>query len=106
MFKKEQDDVLRSLKERAQLVEQSLNSIPGIKCNPIDGAMYAFPRLTLPLKAQQAAKKIAKAPDRFYCLELLDKTGVTVVAGSVFGHIPYVAVRLCSPFPFLHSRIS
>lgn len=85
LFQKERDTVLHSLKTRAKLIEESLNSIPGVNCNPIEGAMYAFPRLSLPAKAQLAAKKIGKLPDTFYCLELLGQTGLVVVPGSGFG---------------------
>jgi len=50
--------------------------------------MYLFPKLTLPQKAQEAAKKAGKAPDAFYCLQLLEKTGICVVPGSGFGQVP------------------
>ena len=39
--------VLASLKRRAKLVADTLNSIPGFKCNTVQGAMYAFPQVTL-----------------------------------------------------------
>lgn len=47
--------------------------------------MYAFPQIRLPQKAIDAAKKQGKSPDSFYCLELLDNTGICVVPGSGFG---------------------
>ena len=33
-----------------------LNSVENVKCNEVAGAMYAFPRITLPKKAIEAAK--------------------------------------------------
>jgi hypothetical protein len=39
------------------------------------GAMYAFPRITLPVAAVAAARAKGKSPDVFYCLELLEETG-------------------------------
>jgi len=47
--------------------------------------MYLFPMITLPEKAIQAAKKEGKEPDVFYCMKLLDSTGICLVPGSGFG---------------------
>jgi aspartate/methionine/tyrosine aminotransferase len=47
--------------------------------------MYLFPRIRLPEKAIEAAKKAGKEPDVFYCLQMLNNTGVCVVPGSGFG---------------------
>lgn len=49
------------------------------------GAMYSFPQIRLPPKAIEAAKKAGKAPDVFYCLMLLEATGISTVPGSGFG---------------------
>lgn len=50
--------------------------------------MYLFPTVRLPEKAIQAAKDAGKNPDDFYCLRLLDATGICVVPGSGFGQKP------------------
>ena len=47
--------------------------------------MYLFPLINLPEKAIKAAKDAGKSPDEFYCLRLLDRTGICVVPGSGFG---------------------
>lgn len=47
--------------------------------------MYLFPTITLPPKAVEAANAQNRFPDEFYCLRLLDATGVCVVPGSGFG---------------------
>lgn len=52
--------MLGALAEKAKLTEQILNAVPGIKCNPVQGAMYAFPRIFIPPKAVEEAK--ASAP--------------------------------------------
>uniref|UniRef100_A0A2L2Y7Y1 Alanine aminotransferase 2 n=1 Tax=Parasteatoda tepidariorum TaxID=114398 RepID=A0A2L2Y7Y1_PARTP len=59
-----------------------------MKCNAVVGAMYAFPRITLPEKAIQKAKSLGQAPDFFYAMQLLENTGICVVPGSGFGQIP------------------
>lgn len=45
-FIKEKTAVLQSLAERAKMVAETFNRIPGITCNPVQGAMYAFPRVS------------------------------------------------------------
>jgi alanine transaminase len=47
--------------------------------------MYLFPQITLPAKAIEAAKAENHTADEFYCLKLLDATGVCTVPGSGFG---------------------
>ncbi len=47
--------------------------------------MYLFPRIHLPQKAIEAARQAGKQPDEFYCLAMLETTGVCVVPGSGFG---------------------
>ncbi|KAJ8943756.1 hypothetical protein NQ318_011968 [Aromia moschata] len=75
LFIKEKTEVLDSLKLRAKMVADTFNSIEGFSCNPVQGAMYAFPQLKLPEKAVQAAEKAGKAADAFYAFELLEATG-------------------------------
>jgi len=44
------------LAEKAKLTEEILNTVPGISCNPVQGAMYSFPRITIPQRAINEAK--------------------------------------------------
>ncbi|XP_044252943.1 alanine aminotransferase 1 [Tribolium madens] len=88
LFMKEKRGVLESLKLRAKMVAETFNSFEGFKCNPVQGAMYAFPQFTLPSKAVEEAKKQNKAPDVFYAFELLENTGICIVPGSGFGQQP------------------
>ncbi len=50
--------------------------------------MYLFPTIHLPPKAIEAAEKADRQPDEFYCLELLDRTGICLVPGTGFGQKP------------------
>ena len=50
--------------------------------------MYLFPTISLPSRAIAAAEKESRSPDEFYCLKLLDATGVCLVPGSGFGQKP------------------
>lgn len=85
LYKKETDAIFQSLKRRAEKLVKLLNQLEGVSCNPAEGAMYAFPQVRLPPKAVEAARAAGKVPDTFYCLSLLDATGICVVPGSGFG---------------------
>nr|XP_058901652.1 alanine aminotransferase 2 isoform X4 [Kogia breviceps] len=84
-FSREKESVLGNLAKKAKLTEDLFNQVPGIHCNPLQGAMYAFPRIFIPAKAMEAAQAHQMAPDMFYCMKLLEETGICVVPGSGFG---------------------
>lgn len=67
------------------MVEDTFNSFEGFSCNPVQGAMYAFPQIKIPAKAIEAAKKVNQAPDVFYAFQLLENTGICIIPGSGFG---------------------
>ncbi len=81
LFAEERDGILNELKQRAVILAEGLNKIPGIQCNKVAGAMYCFPRVTLPLGRT----------DEEYCMSLLEDTGICVVPGSGFGQTPGTA---------------
>ena len=93
-FKAEYDAIFQSLKLRAVKLEVELNKIRGITCNPVEGAMYAFPKLVLPagyVKHNDELNTAAKSSipvDARWALELLEGYGVVVVPGSGFGQAP------------------
>ncbi|XP_067108924.1 alanine aminotransferase 2-like isoform X1 [Osmerus mordax] len=84
-FIKERTATLGALAEKARLTEQILNTVPGISCNPVQGAMYSFPLITLPDRAIREAQEMGQAPDMFYCMKMLEETGICLVPGSGFG---------------------
>ena len=111
LFQQEKAAVLKSLSERALMIEKTFNSIPGMKCNIVQGAMYAFPevlflifflisilallhvlnlcvQVKIPEKAIAKAKSLGQAPDVFYAFQLLEQSGMCVVPGSGFGQRP------------------
>lgn len=85
LFKKQQDGIFATLQKRAMSLHETFESLEGFSCQKPMGAMYLFPTIELPEKAIEAAKKDDKAPDAFYCRQLLEKTGICVVPGSGFG---------------------
>jgi len=87
-WNKEVQGTLNSLKRRAKLVADTLNTIEGFKCQTVQGAMYAFPQVTLPEKALAAAAEAGQAGDVFYAFNLLEATGICIIPGSGFGQRP------------------
>jgi len=84
-FAREKSAELASLRRRAHMVTDGFNALEGVSCNFTEGAMYSFPQIRLPPKAIAAAREAGKAPDVFYCLHLLEQTGISTVPGSGFG---------------------
>ncbi|KAK1403274.1 Alanine transaminase [Heracleum sosnowskyi] len=85
LFIRESKGILGSLRKRAQIMTDGFNSCRNVVCNFTEGAMYSFPQVRLPPKAIEAAQKAGKVPDVFYCLKLLEATGISTVPGSGFG---------------------
>ncbi len=80
-YAEERSAILSELSARAKMMYEGLNRIPGFSCQPIEGAMYAFPSITLP-KGRS---------DEEYCMALLESKGICVVPGSGFGQKPGTA---------------
>lgn len=90
---REYNEILSSLKSRATLLAKALGGIVGFSCQPVEGAMYAFPSITLPASyaahndALNAKEGRKLALDARWALELLERSGVVVVPGSGFGQV-------------------
>ncbi|XP_045814853.1 glutamate--glyoxylate aminotransferase 2 isoform X1 [Trifolium pratense] len=84
-FFRESKGILESLRRRARIMTDGFNSCRNVVCNFTEGAMYSFPQVRLPPKALEAAKQAGKVADVFYCLKLLEATGISTVPGSGFG---------------------
>ncbi|KAK9906640.1 hypothetical protein WJX75_005366 [Coccomyxa subellipsoidea] len=84
LYSQERTELLASLKRRAVKLHKTLSSLQGVTCTEPEGALYAMPHIRLPQGAIEAAKKIGKAADFFYCMQLLEETGIVTVPGSGF----------------------
>ncbi|KAL1807276.1 hypothetical protein ACET3Z_030344 [Daucus carota] len=84
-FIRESKAILGSLRKRAHIMTDGFNSCRNVVCNFTEGAMYSVPQIRLPPKAIEVAKSSGKVPDVFYCLKLLEATGISTVPGSGFG---------------------
>lgn len=95
LYKQETQGIHATLKSRSDKMAKKFAELPGVEVEPAQGALYLFPRVTLPKGAHEAAKQKGKKVDEFYCLEMLDKTGICVVPGSGFGKMPEEETGAC-----------
>jgi len=85
MFDEQRNGIRSAMKRKAQMVTQRLNEIEGISCQPIEGAMYAFPCVDIKGNIAETAAVKGVSADLTYCLEMLEQIGVVAVPGSGFG---------------------
>ena len=83
-YYQEKNGLIESLTRRAKSMTNAFNQLEGVSCQDTDGAMYSFPKITLPQKFLELARSKGKEPDVLYCLELLNETGLSCVPGSGF----------------------
>lgn len=60
-----------NLTQRSTYMCERFNKLPGMSCQPAEGAMYLFPKIDIPQKAIDEAKTKGKAADVMYTLDLL-----------------------------------
>lgn len=84
LYKKETEEIYESLRRRALMIHNTLNEMTGISVQVPMGAMYAYPRLTLPNKAITEARRRGISGDMMYAMDLLEKAGLCIVPGSGF----------------------
>jgi len=108
LFQKETGAIFTGLKERAGLLTEGLNAIPGISTRQIQGAMYSFAKVDIPGKAIEHAKAQGLQGDEFWCLELVQKTGIVCVPGSGFGQKAgtfHFRITILPPTPMLKDML-
>ncbi|KAI1631220.1 aminotransferase class I and II [Biscogniauxia mediterranea] len=85
LYNEEYSGIFNRLKERANALYEVFQEMDGVECGKPQGSMYLFPTVHVPPKAAEEAKREGRTPDEFYCMRMLEATGVCVVPGSGFG---------------------
>ncbi|XP_026803305.2 alanine aminotransferase 2 [Pangasianodon hypophthalmus] len=85
LYTQEVQSIKSTIKNNAQKTLELLSGLPGISCQPVNGGIFAFPRLHLSQSAIKHAKEKQLEPDLLYCLLLLEDEGLCVGAGCVHG---------------------
>jgi alanine transaminase len=88
LWKRETDAIHETLLQRSRKMASKLNELPHVSCGEAQGALYLFPEIKMSEKAVKKAGDEGRKPDEYYCLRLLDATGICVVPGSGFGKMP------------------
>ena len=91
------DPMLAAFKERARVITEGLNRIPGVKCLAPAGAFYSFPDCREAIKRLHAAGRISAPTDLALCDYLLAQPlAVAAVPGSAFGAEGYLRVSFAT----------
>ncbi|KAI0477646.1 PLP-dependent transferase [Xylariaceae sp. FL0804] len=85
LYEREYAAIFEGLRHRATALYEAFGRMEGVECGEPQGSMYLFPTIRVPQKAAEAAAAEGRSPDEFYCMRLLEATGVCVVPGSGFG---------------------
>lgn len=85
LYRQEYEGIRDGLHARATALYEAFRQMEGVEIGAPQGSMYLFPTIQLPAMAVEAAQRAGRKPDEFYCLALLDATGICVVPGSGFG---------------------
>ncbi|PFH60592.1 hypothetical protein XA68_10693 [Ophiocordyceps unilateralis] len=85
LYNSEYRAIYDGLRLRATALHKAFSQMEGVECAEPQGAMYLFPTIRLPPKAVEAAKAEGRSADEFYCIRLLEATGICVIPGSGFG---------------------
>ena len=91
------DPMTAAFKERARVVTDGLNRIPGVKALLPDGAFYSFPDCREAIRKLHAAGRIASPTDLALCDYLLAQPkAVAAVPGSAFGAEGYLRISFAT----------
>jgi alanine transaminase len=90
LWNEERSRELQSLAKRAHELKNVMATLPGLKPQPVQGAMYLFPGLELPKKFLREVKGMTwrgepMSPDLAWCMRLVDEEGIVPLPGSGFG---------------------
>jgi len=91
------DPMVAAFKERARVITDGLNRIPGVKCLMPSGAFYAFPDCRGAIRKLFDAGKIPAPTDLALCDYLLAQPqAVAAVPGSAFGAEGYLRISFAT----------
>jgi len=89
--------MVTAFRERAKVITDGLNRIPGVKCLMPTGAFYAFPDCREAIRALHEAGKISAPTDLALCDYLLARPqAVAAVPGSAFGAEGYLRISFAT----------
>ncbi|XP_060781850.1 alanine aminotransferase 2-like [Neoarius graeffei] len=100
LYTQEVQSIRNTIRNNAQKTVEVLSGLPGISCQPVNGGIFAFPRLHLSQSAIKHAKDKQLEPDFLYCLYLLEDKGLCVGPGCMHGQKEetyHIRISLATP---------
>ena len=88
--------MIKAFRERHDYVIKSFNEIPGLSCIEAQGAFYAFPDARKAIERLYDQKILKEKTDLALADYLLEKEGVAIVPGSVFGSDGYFRISFAT----------
>ena len=88
--------MIKAFRERHDYVVKSFNNIPGLLCIEAEGAFYAFPDARKAIERLYDQKILKEKTDLALADYLLEKEGVAIVPGSVFGSDGYFRISFAT----------
>lgn len=76
--------IQKTQKQNSDIIYEYLNEMQNISITQLQNSMYAYPKIQFSQKIIDSLKQQNQHPDVFYCLKLLQETGVATVPGSAF----------------------
>ncbi|KAI1889228.1 hypothetical protein AGOR_G00176990 [Albula goreensis] len=99
-FAEEVRTIQKTLTGNVRCVQEVLDTLPGVSCQPAMGGHYVYPRLHLPIGALEQARAAGIEVDLLYCWRLQEEAGLCVGPGCVFGQREGTHhIRLCVMVP-------
>ncbi|KAM3603958.1 uncharacterized protein V6R79_004556 [Siganus canaliculatus] len=84
LYNTEAQKIRATVSHNVKRAFEVLSALPGFSCQPVMGGAFIFPKVHFPPKAIQRAKEAGLPPDTFYCLRLLEESGVFATPGCEY----------------------
>ncbi len=95
---------LATYRERRDATAAGINAIPGLHCDPPEGAFYLFVECAGLIGRTTPDGKVLET-DGDVTLHLLDKASVAVVAGAAYGLSPYFRLSIATSLETLQAGV-
>ena len=100
------EPMVAAFKERARVITDGLNRIPGVKCLMPGGAFYSFPDCRGAIASLHKSGRISTPTDLALCDYLLAQPqGVAAVPGSAFGAEGYLRISFATSMENIRKAI-
>jgi len=94
------EEMRKAFQERYEFMHQALNAMPGVSCEPCDGAFYAFPSFQGFIDGHEEIRDDTELASWF-----IDQAGVATVPGSAFGAPGHLRLSYAAGMDYLEKAV-